>query len=400
MAINYKINRTWILAKIKWIFLLSGLFFLFACIDDYWPEIKNANQAILVIDGMITDQPGPYVIKLSFTSQINYPVINPAVGYTVSIEDNTGYMENLKEVGNGEYTTLSEGISGVPGRRYKLHLDSPGGKKYESTFELLNPAVGIDSIYPEIEYHESPDYEYTLSGFQFYIDTKEAEVDTAYYLWRLTSTYKYNSNYLIRYVYDGEMHAFTDPDSLYTCWKTEQIDQVFTSNTTTLSEPRILKFPLHYVSTEDRELSVRYSLLAEQISLSKAAHIYWKQIREISSEQGTIYARQPYQVRGNIKNINDPDEPVLGYFFAGGISSKRIFVNRPTMLNFNYNTTCDIITEDMYTMLWLWRKKWPLYLIAQSAGSGQYPALPGQQTCVDCTERGGTIIEPDFWINY
>lgn len=93
----------------------------------------------------------------------------------------------------------------------------------------------------------------------------------------------------------------------------------------------------------------------------------------------------------------DDGEVVLGYFMAGAVSSKRVFVDRPTELNFYYMTECPLITEDIMTLLWLWRDQWPLYLPAVYYGVGQGPAVPGSQTCTDCTASGGTLIPPEFW---
>ena len=378
--------------------VLFPVFFicLSGCIDEYWPDMNTKYEEVLVVDGLITDQPGPYVVKLSLTSNVNDPGYIPVSGYSVSLQDNMGNSEMLTDHGNGEYRSAENGITGIPGRSYKINIESPNGNKYESSFETLNPPVGIDSIYSQVEYQEAIHYNYDLAGLRFYLDTKTASTDTVNFLWRITATYKYNANYLIKYYYDGVMHPFTDPDSLYTCWKTYSVDQIFTTTTSSLTEPVIIKHPLHFVSTEGKELSIRYSLLAEQISISKPAYNYWKSIEDISSNQGSMYAILPYQVRGNIKNLSNTDEPVLGYFHAGGISKKRIFVDRPD-LDFHYITTCEIITEDMYTMLWLMREKWPVYLIALYGEYGQSPALPGNQACVDCTQHGGTIIQPDFW---
>jgi len=37
-------------------------------------------------------------------------------------------------------------------------------------------------------------------------------------------------------------------------------------------------------------------------------------------------------VRGNVNNIADIEEPVLGYFMVAGVSEKRIYTDRPKLL--------------------------------------------------------------------
>jgi hypothetical protein len=152
------------------------------------------------------------------------------------------------------------------------------------------------------------------------------------------------------------------------------------------------------VDTEDKKLSVRYSLLVKQHIVSREAYEFWNHLREQENNLGSIYSFQPFQIVGNVFCTDNPAEPVLGYFNVSAVSSKRIFVNRPTDLEFFYQTECPFITEDMYTVLWLWQDQWPLYLPARYIGSLQTPVLTGTQNCVDCTEDGGVLQAPDFWI--
>jgi hypothetical protein len=103
---------------------------------------------------------------------------------------------------------------------------------------------------------------------------------------------------------------------------------------------------------------------------------------------------QPYQIQGNVKNISKPDEPVLGYFMAAGVSEQRIFVGRPPLV-FHYSI-CTLSEEDyqaMGSLRWSSADEWPLYI---TMGLNYGLALPNQD-CIDCRQSGGTIIEPDFW---
>ncbi len=105
--------------------------------------------------------------------------------------------------------------------------------------------------------------------------------------------------------------------------------RIYTGRTKSLNIPKIDKYALHYVNTETIQLSVKYSLLVRQFTISEEAYSFWDGLAEQNSEQETLYASQPYQISGNVKNMNDDTEPVLGYFMVAGISEKRIFVERP-----------------------------------------------------------------------
>ena len=106
----------------------------------------------IVIDGTITDQPGPYTVKISKTGDYFNPGAFPAVtGASVTISDNRGHSEILTEVTDGIYLTSS--IQGTPGRRYSLQVISEG-EEYTATL-TMQEVIEIDSL----------TYEYIQGGF-------------------------------------------------------------------------------------------------------------------------------------------------------------------------------------------------------------------------------------------
>jgi hypothetical protein len=386
----------WIARLRKLLLLLLPLLPLPACIDEYWPEI-DTYQNLLVVDGMITDGPGPFVVELSLSTNMNWPQYQPLSGCSVSIFDNTGDQIDLTEQEEGVYKSAGNGEKGIPGRSYGLKIITPGGEEYVSDLQQLPEPATIDSVYPLVEYHTDPEYGDELSGYQFYVDTR-SELDEAYYLWRLEQTYEYNSDFLIHYIYDHGIQPFSPTDSLYTCWITEKIKKIFVFGTHGLSSSGLDKYPLNYVSTNSRALSIRYSLLVDQFTLGKDAYHFWNEVFKQNSGETTLFTQQLYQIRGNVHHISDDSEPVLGYFMVVGKDTRRIFVNRPTdILEFNY-PVC-VITDgdyDAYSYIyWTDRRTWPLYVYRSPDGQR---ALT-HQDCVDCRRKGGTITKPEFWID-
>ncbi|MGD9992204.1 MAG: DUF4249 domain-containing protein [Salinivirgaceae bacterium] len=108
----------------------------------------NSNSSQIVIEGNITDQAGPYIIKL--TQSVNYNEINyfpPISEATVIISDDAGSIDTLHEVSQGIYITST--IQGTPGRTYSLKVNA-NGMEYTAT-SFMNPPVNIDSIYSVVE---------------------------------------------------------------------------------------------------------------------------------------------------------------------------------------------------------------------------------------------------------
>jgi len=346
------------------------------------------------VDGTITNQQGPYTVTLSVSSPVEDPKLVYYPGCQVTIICDDGTSEILVEESDGVYKTSPDGIRGEIGKKYKIRIVTPDDDIYESAFEELKEPAQIESVYADIEYKHSDEVYHDLRGYQFYLDTKPALNDTTYLLWKLDATYMYNSSFRCYFVFDnGELSTFPKFDSLFTCWRTMKIQTIYTYETSGLTVPMIKRFPLNYVSTEDRQLSIKYSLLVRQYTLSKEAYFFWNSYRMQNENQGTLFESLPYFIRGNVVNVNNPDEPVLGYFLVAGVSEQRIFKERPP-LKFYYSN-CQLSQSDIENAAWVRytpKKDWPVYLTRK----GTSLALPSQ-TCIDCRKKGGTVIKPDFW---
>ncbi len=105
-------------------------------------DLSN-NEDKLVVEGSITNQPGPYFIILTRSVNFNDPSTYPAVSNAlVVITDNTGQRDTLTYISNATYKTNN--LQGVEGRTYSLHIVSDG-KDY--TAQSTMPAqVNLDSL--------------------------------------------------------------------------------------------------------------------------------------------------------------------------------------------------------------------------------------------------------------
>lgn len=382
---------------------------MFSCVEKFWPELNTNDTKVLVVDGGITNMPGPYNIKLSYTSSIDSIAHFPATNFTVNISDDLGNSETLQEINEGEYITSESGIQGHVGRKYKIELNSPNGSSYASNYvELLAP-VNIQSFYGNIENKATLDDEQGQIGYQFYIDTEAIANDSTYFLWKLDQTYEYHSDYTADYIMKANdtlirETTVAEAQGYFTCWQTDKVREVFTYNPSILNTSNITHFPLNYVNTDTRELSIRYSLLVKQYSIDLNTYHFWNSIEKMNSNQGSMYTRQPYQVQGNVTNLDKPDEVVLGYFMVAGVDEERIFVNRlPRSYNYYYDV-CIPNDADLERTDQFWKKFYEKGILPDYDklfhyyGMGFGTFLP-PQTCINCTLKGGTNIKPDFWID-
>ncbi len=111
----------------------------------------------------------------------------------------------------------------------------------------------------------------------------------------------------------------------------------------------------------------------------------------------------PSQVLGNITNINNSGEPVLGYFSGGQVTEKRLFINysdlpyelmalreRVPCVEENIGSlSVDEIPKRTSSTLLID----PIYV--QDVGVVGYTTADSY--CIDCRIKGGSTTQPIFW---
>lgn len=371
------------------VILVIPLLVISACRDEFMPDVEKYDN-LLVVDGMITNEPSPYTIKLSRTSNVNKPDYNPLQGCNVELHQESGPAEVLKEEEPGVYKTDSGGIRGQVGKSYKLEINTPDGEHYESDFITMQPPEAIDTVEAELQFRESNKYPRPLGGYQFYLSTELVEEEDANFLWKFEETYQYHSEFHIHMIYRGMgIENFYNRDSLYTCWKTQDVPQIFVGSTKGLTISKISHEPIHYISTENKRLQVRYSLMVKQYSINSQAYSHWKAIKEQVAGDDFLFSSQPYQINGNVYNAGNPGETVLGFFTVGSVSKKRFFFDRPDA-EFFYSKC--IPNPNLMALAYTPPEEYPVYLTYTNEGIAF-----ASDYCFDCTLWGGKLEKPDFW---
>jgi uncharacterized protein YcfL len=102
----------------KSFFIILSAFALASCEKEIDVDLTDQSGNI-VIEGNVTDKPGPYTVKITKSVGFSSPNQYPAVaGAEVVLSDDAGQTETLHYVGNGEYQTST--FYGDPGRTYTL----------------------------------------------------------------------------------------------------------------------------------------------------------------------------------------------------------------------------------------------------------------------------------------
>ena len=137
---NLSIQILKMLKKYFYTYLIG--IFLIGCEKEIQLPL-DPNQSLLVIDGSITDEAGPYYIKLNMSNSISAPSNYFAVtNALVIVKDNLGQIDTLKHEKEGIYKTNK--IKGNYGNTYYLEVQV-ADKKYSAN-STMPQKVELDSL--------------------------------------------------------------------------------------------------------------------------------------------------------------------------------------------------------------------------------------------------------------
>jgi len=270
---------------------------LLGCEDPISIDLP-AGESFVVVEGWITDQPGPYRIRLSETLPFDSPETNPPVSNAVvSIFTNRGTATVLTEDPGspGDYLTDSSTFTGIPGISYTLEvridekviISSSELLKESPIFDTLTSTFVENIFVPETLSFTSG---YLVTGFVSDPDTRED-----YYRWEITEN---------GFVYEKAQNLV-----LIT-------DRFFNGKTFGFELSSIL---FHLSDT----------VTIQQYSLDKQSFEFLRNLNIQAIGLGKSSSTPPSLVRGNLQNIRDTDEIVLGYFGASGVSSATLIIEDP-----------------------------------------------------------------------
>ncbi|HUX97280.1 MAG TPA: DUF4249 domain-containing protein [Bacteroidales bacterium] len=397
--------------KLNWYKLLLIIFILgnlVTCIDPFSPNLDKF-ESLLVVDALLTDEYGPNYVSLSRTIMTAEDEPDIVSGALVQIKDDAGNGTILSEISKGIYKTDSLEFKGEAGRSYTLYIKTDDGEEYESDKCFMWPVQDIDSIYitkgQEIVDTEPRD------GIKINIDSK-GESACKYYRWKIEEWWKFEVRYPKAYNYIDAYTITPYNPVKRTCWaNNKSYDIIVKSSETGISDP------IMFIASEESDrLLIQYFIEVKQLSISKSEYEFWESMQKINETGGDIFDKQPFQIYGNIHNINRSNEQVLGYFQVSGAKVARRYITQSQLATFKlpkYKYDCGKIELGPIDFLDP-ALGGPLPTLDQIYGWYTSEGLtfiwalffPGPTArlvfvdpyCADCTLRG-SLTKPDFWID-
>lgn len=343
-------RRVWLYGQV----LLYG-WLVVSCITPYQPDTVS-NQSALVVEGQITDQPGPYSIRLTRTADYSFKSLNLLEsGATVIISDNLGNQEMLKEQSVGTYQTAASGIRGIAGRRYKLTVQTKDGKRYESDAELLSAVPPIQKVYYESMYTPAVGQTAAKQTWNVYLDTKDPDTLGNYYKWNWTH-YEFTNVCKKTYV-PPPANNYTGISCCSDCWDITRCYNCININSDANINGQAIS--RQFISEVSFTSLAGYYIEVEQQALSRGAYQFWKSVRQLTGNTGGLFDAAPSTVQGNLHSVGTTNELVYGYFGANGVSATYLVVDRstgrgspavdlPTIVPYPTNPPCIACENSLY----------------------------------------------------
>jgi Domain of unknown function (DUF4249) len=380
-------------------YIIAGVFsvmLLTDCTDPYDPPVVSTNHSYLVVEGFINNGADSTVFTLSHT----YPISDsaeavPELGAKLTVEGTDNSVYPLGETGNGNYGAALSLNNAV---QYRLHIVTQAAKQYRSAFVPLKTSPPIDSI----------NWALTGGGLQIYANTHDPAAASTYYLWNYSETWEYHSIYFSEETYLSKLDTviYNPNDSVYICWSSDQSTNILLGSSASLAHDVIYEAPLVLIPLNSWEIGVEYSIQVKQYVLTPDGYNFWLNMQKNTEQIGSIFSPQPSEIGGNIHNIADSTEQVIGFVSAGTLQKQRIFITPSQIPNWvveEYSNSCftkSIPGEKDSLTFYLSGRSTSRFVPTYMDPSDPLPPYRyfiAADYCVDCTLIGGVNQKPSFW---
>ena len=311
-----------------------------SCVDQIdFPLNKGVEK--LIVSGQVNNLNEPQLVFLSETTSAdrepllsgNYLTLNdlprPVSGATVKLiaiypeGDRSNVVYTETKIGQYEMNT---GLDLERATDIYLEIEIQG-RTYRSKPQVMPKIVGSDEL----------SYSFTRGIIEDQPETAFISIETTatlpqetggYYLrWDVDEAYYWNltffPNPFNRAPPDCYVFGYPDPS------------RITLVNGDLLNNPGGTTSQIVAQRVIDESFLSRHYFNVRQVSTDREAFEYWRRIKELVNNTGSVFDTPPAPVIGNIYNLDDSEEVVLGYFEVAKVNLTRIYTTRADVPFFN-----------------------------------------------------------------
>lgn len=370
--------------------MVIAILSVMACKERFTPETTSFDNNLLVVEGFINTGSDSTIIKLSRTVTLtDKKTANPEVGATLSIETSANETRTLVEKEKGVYATPA--LNFGSDKKYRLKIRTKNGANYISDLVEARVTPPIDSV----------NYVIKPEGLQLYVNTNDPANKTHYYRWEYQESWIFYSYYTSVSIWKGGPYAVdrSPEENINKCWGNYNSSTILLGSSTKLNKDVIYLSPLTDIPSSSERLTEKYSILVKQYALTKDSYEFWQSLKKNTENLGSIFDVLPSQLTGNIHNVANNAEPVIGYISAGTMQEKRIYIEKSKLPDWALSPSGCPVPDTAKLVdqrnIFAGLTNVPIEPV-KSASGNTYAHLFAPRLCVDCTLRG-TVKKPIFW---
>ncbi|MCD8029478.1 MAG: DUF4249 domain-containing protein [Bacteroides sp.] len=358
----------------------------------------NGLSDILVVEGFITETESTFKLSRSLDISDPYNTYPAETGVSMMyVECNDGTQsEPAMHIGSGEYHIKTGSLDA--GKQYRLYFRLDNGEEYASEFltPLITPEIHINYIKPA-----------KGTPVQICVNTTEEKDQSRYFFWSYTEDWEVWAPLEAEYGLDenDSIYRYVPPYNTYYCWGHNASKSILLGSTMNLAENRFSNYPLLEISPYNDKLSVLYHIRINQNLIRKEAYDYFYNLLKNTDQNSGLFTSMPTEIKGNIRNLSQPEVPVIGYVEVATTTIGTRFIDYSEGL-YEWSTSINFLfrTCDEEKMTGPPSGKRPKEI--EAVGYIPYTlsdAIPPQMVykpreCVDCRLKSqASKSKPDFW---
>jgi Domain of unknown function (DUF4249) len=341
--------------KLLYLFILMSLsLILNSCVDSV-PFVTKSEEGFLSIVGTFHNLSDTQFIKLfrsqGYTAQ---PTVVSDAKITVFGNDNkSGSYEEIKP---GVYALKPNILRGQAGTSYYVEIRTKDGKIYRSQPEVMPAPVKPDSI----SFSAYDKEELSSAEIKTKNRTLKIQINTPLKIGNSDAFLRWNIEDSFEFSTVPDCSVFKTTIDCFYSRKSIPTSRIALASSKDLLISRADALSINETSLENFDLQFKkiHYWQIYQNSITENAYNYWKNIDKVSNQVGSLFDVSPAYVKGNVYNVSDPDEKVLGYFEVAGVEK---IVNSLTIgiINRDFGTFIPA-TEDSPCINWYAEEKYTL----------------------------------------
>jgi hypothetical protein len=305
------------------------------CVSEYPLEDNFLPPEYIIVDGIINHNlkgdSSNYVVKLSESRIIgnNTAYQIPFTGCTMSVLVNDKETLPLIEREKGSYYLYKTDIFKV-GNSFKLMFQK-GEIKYESTAEILPDTVGIQKLYSELAPNPTAGYAYDI-----FVDIQDDPKVRNYYKW---SVRQWEKQQHCQFCYKANKTPICNPDiyaspgveiALNNLCQGDCYDILNFTLNNSISDAFFDGRPLikNLVVTSPYVFSQGALIEVAQSCVTPQYFAFLDLLKSQALNTGGLADTPAALLIGNVKNVTNATQKVLGYFSVTNTVSQRLWLDR------------------------------------------------------------------------